>query len=119
MKLCNSKNHKKTKNTKKQEKPQKKRKFVHVILKHISRTFSGVETAQVYMDNPPKAARFPAGGGTRPQLELAITQRFEVEMGRPGGRWKAESQGFPTSTIRASEDITSSSYGRFEIIKIL
>ena len=50
------------------------------------------------------------------QLELAITQRFEVEMGRPGGRWKAESQGFPTSTIRASEDITSSSYGRFEFV---
>ena len=39
-------------------------------------------------------------------------------MGRPGGRWKAESQGFPTSTIRASEDITSSSYEHFEIIKI-
>ena len=37
-------------------------------------------------------------------------------MGRPGGRWKAESQGVPTSTIRASEDITSSSYGRFEIV---
>ena len=37
-------------------------------------------------------------------------------MGRPGGRWKAESQGFPTATIRASEDITSSSYGRFEIV---
>ena len=69
------------------------------------------------MNFPPKAARLTAEGGTkRPQLELAITQRFEVEMGRPGGRWKAESQGFPTSTIRASEDITSSSYGRFEIV---
>ena len=37
-------------------------------------------------------------------------------MGRPGGRWKAESEGFPTTTIRASEDITCSSYGRFEIV---
>ena len=37
-------------------------------------------------------------------------------MGRPGGRWKAESQGFPTATIRASENITSSSYGRFDIV---
>ena len=40
-------------------------------------------------------------------------------MGRPGGRWKTESQDSPTTTIRASEDITSSSYGRFEIITIL
>ena len=37
-------------------------------------------------------------------------------MGRPGGRWKAESQGFPTVTIRASEDINISTYGRFEIV---
>ena len=49
-------------------------------------------------------------------LELAINQRFEIEKGRPGGRWKAESHGFPTVTIRAPEDITSSSYGRFEIV---
>ena len=60
---------------------------------------------------------FAAEGGTeRHQLELALTQRFEVEMGRPGGRWKAESQGFPTSTIRASEDITCTSYEGFEIV---
>ena len=37
-------------------------------------------------------------------------------MGRPGGRWKAESQGFPTATIRASEDIICSSYAGFEIV---
>ena len=30
--------------------------------------------------------------------------------------WKAESQGFPTSTIGASEDITNSSYERFEVV---
>ena len=65
-----------------------------------------------------KIDEFSAEGGTkRPQLELAITQRFEIEMGRPGGRWKADSQGFPTVTIRASEDITCSSYGRFEIVQ--
>ena len=60
---------------------------------------------------------FSAEGGTkRPQFELTITQRFEVEIGQPGGRWKAESQGFPTTTIRASEDINISSYGHFEIV---
>ena len=37
-------------------------------------------------------------------------------MGRPGGRWKAESQGFPTTTIRASEDINIFGYERFEIM---
>ena len=46
--------------------------------------------------------------GTRPQLELAMTHRFEVKIGQPGGRWKAESQGFPTTTIRASEDLVMS-----------
>ena len=69
------------------------------------------------MNFPPKAARFTAEGGTkRPQFELAITRCFEVEIGQPGGRWKAESQGFPTQTIRASEDLAISSYGRFEIV---
>ena len=64
-----------------------------------------------------KFDEFSAEGGTkRPHFKLAITQRFEVEIGQPGGRWKAESQGFPTATIRASEDITCSSYGRFEIV---
>ena len=67
-----------------------------------------------------KFDEFSAEGGTkRPHFKLAITQRFEVEIGQPGGRWKAESQGFPTATIRASEDITCSSYEHFEIIKIL
>ena len=61
-----------------------------------------------------KFDEFSAEGGTkRPHFKLAITQRFEVQIGRPGGRWKAESQGFPTSTIRASEDITSSRYEQF------
>ena len=75
------------------------------------------------MEFPPKAApiqrfstkidEFSAEGGTkRPQFELAITQPFEVEIGRPEGRWKAESQGFPTRTIRASEDINISTYVR-------
>ena len=50
------------------------------------------------------------------QLESAITRPHEVEIGRPGGRWKAESQGFPTATIRASEDLAISSYERFEIV---
>ena len=69
------------------------------------------------MNFPAKTAKLTAEGGTkRPRLELAITQRFEVEMGRPGGRWKAESQGFPTATIRASEDITCSRYHHFEIV---
>ena len=63
-----------------------------------------------------KIDEFSAEGGTRPQLELAITRRFEVEIDRPGGRWKAESQGFPTATIRASEDISCLSYEHFEIV---
>ena len=64
-----------------------------------------------------KNDEFPAEGGTkRHQFELAISQHFEVEIGQPGGRWKAESQGFPTTTPRAPGDITSSSYDRFEIV---
>ena len=64
-----------------------------------------------------KFDEFSAEGGTkRPQFELAITQRFEVDFQKLGHFWKAESQGFPTATIRASEDITSSSYEHFEII---
>ena len=50
---------------------------------------------------------FSAEGGTkRPQLELAITRCFEVDFQKLGHFWKVESQGFPTSTIRSSEDIT-------------
>ena len=64
-----------------------------------------------------KFDEFSAEGGTkRPQFELAITRRFEVEIGQPGGRWKAESQGFPTVTIRASEDIRIWSYEHFETV---
>ena len=60
---------------------------------------------------------FSAEGGTkRPQLELAITRCFEVDFQKLGHFWKAESQGFPTATIRASEDLTCSSYERFEIV---
>ena len=68
------------------------------------------------MNFPPKAAQLTAEGGTRHQFELAITRRFEVEIGRPRGRWQAESQGFPTSTIGASEHINISSYEHFEIV---
>ena len=49
--------------------------------------------------------RFPAEGGTRPKLEIAIFRRVEIEIGRPGYRWKAGSHGFATTTIRESEDI--------------
>ena len=41
------------------------------------------------MNFHPKATRLTAEGGTkRPQFELAITHRFEVEIGQRGGRWK-------------------------------
>ena len=56
------------------------------------------------------------GGTKRPQLELAITRCFEVDFQKLDHFWKAKSQGFPTATIRASEDLTCSSYERFEIV---
>ena len=64
-----------------------------------------------------KIDAFSAEGGTkRTQFELAITHCFEVDFQKLGHFWKAESQGFPTATIRASEDINISSYGHFEIV---
>ena len=50
------------------------------------------------------------------KFELAITHRFGVDCQKLGHCGKAESQGFPTGIVRASEDITCSSYGRFEIV---
>ena len=75
-----------------------------------------IKFRRIWINYPLKPAKFPAESGTRPQFELDIMDRFEVEIGRPGGPWKAESQGFPRTTIRASEDIRISSYGRFEIV---
>ena len=63
---------------------------------------------------------FSAEGGTeRPQLELFTTQRFEVDFQNLGHFWKAESQGFPSSTITAFEDLTISSYEPLEMVSSL
>ena len=39
------------------------------------------------------APQFPAKGETRLKFELVTTPRFEVEIGRPAGRWQAENRG--------------------------
>ena len=56
------------------------------------------------------------GGTQRPQLKLATTRRFEFDFQKLDHFWKAGIQGFPTATIRASEDITCLSYEHFEIV---
>ena len=41
---------------------------------------------------------------------------MEVEFQKLGHLWKDESQSFPTNNSRTSEDISWSSYGRFEVV---